>query len=51
MEKKEKIKKIKKPKKQSEPKKSLSQKISGINTTSTISYGNVDVNPKDKRVK
>ncbi len=33
------------------PKKSLSKKISSVNTTSTISYGNVDVNPKDKRVK
>ena len=47
----EKEKKPKKPKKPSSPKKSLSKKISSINTTSTISYGNVDVNPKDKRVK
>ena len=56
----EEIQKPKKPKKQKPPKapkaprapkKSLSKKISGVNTTSTISYGNVDVNPKDKRVK
>lgn len=44
-------KKQKKQKNSPSPKKSLSQKITGINTTSNISYGNVDVNPKDKRVK
>ncbi|MGL6125103.1 MAG: HinT-interacting membrane complex protein P80 [Metamycoplasmataceae bacterium] len=44
-------KKEKKTKTSSTKKKSLSQKISGINTTSDISYGNVVVNPKDKRVK
>ncbi|MDK2819691.1 MAG: hypothetical protein KFW07_02530 [Mycoplasmataceae bacterium] len=33
------------------PKKSISQKISSINTTSNIDHGNVQVNPKDKRVK
>lgn len=37
-----------KPEKQ---KKSISQKISSINTTSNIDHGNVQVNPKDKRVK
>ncbi|MGL5733033.1 MAG: HinT-interacting membrane complex protein P80 [Metamycoplasmataceae bacterium] len=44
-------KKEKKEKKPSTTKKSFSQKITGINTTSDISYGNVVVNPKDKRVK
>ncbi|MGL5617501.1 MAG: HinT-interacting membrane complex protein P80 [Metamycoplasmataceae bacterium] len=44
-------KKQKKQKKLSTNKKTFSQKITGINTTSDISYGNVVVNPKDKRVK
>ncbi|MGL5592220.1 MAG: HinT-interacting membrane complex protein P80 [Metamycoplasmataceae bacterium] len=44
-------KKVKKEKQPSTNKKSFSQKITGINTTSEISYGNVVVNPKDKRVK
>ncbi|MGL5205594.1 MAG: HinT-interacting membrane complex protein P80 [Metamycoplasmataceae bacterium] len=44
-------KKEKKEKKTSTNKKSFSQRITGMNTTSDISYGNVVVNPKDKRVK
>ncbi|MGL5204994.1 MAG: HinT-interacting membrane complex protein P80 [Metamycoplasmataceae bacterium] len=46
--------KEKKKKREKEPstnKKSFSQMITGINTSSEISYGNVVVNPKDKRVK
>lgn len=37
--------------KQKKQKKSVSQKITGINTTSSISYGDADLNPKDKKVK
>lgn len=41
----------KKEPKEKKPKKSVSQKITGINTTSSISYGDAEINPKDKRVK
>ncbi len=44
-------KKEKKIKKESKQKKSFAQKITRINTTSSISYGEVETNPKDKRVK
>ena len=51
MKKDKKEKKSPREKKVSTHKKPFSKKITGINTTSNISYGNVDVNPKDRRVK